>query len=85
MTYCRKHVIHTVGPIYDEDEDEQCAEELGSCYAKSLKLAIQNGLKQIVSIPPPSASFQKSTYLGVTALDLCRHSRQYPQGYTAIR
>ncbi|EIM91151.1 A1pp-domain-containing protein [Stereum hirsutum FP-91666 SS1] len=42
-----KHVIHTVGPIYDEDEDEQCAEELSSCYSKSLKLAVQNGLKQI--------------------------------------
>ncbi|NLG87842.1 MAG: O-acetyl-ADP-ribose deacetylase [Clostridiaceae bacterium] len=41
-----KHVIHTVGPIWQggaNDEDRL----LASCYRNSLKLAVSNGLKTI--------------------------------------
>ncbi|EJD35625.1 A1pp-domain-containing protein [Auricularia subglabra TFB-10046 SS5] len=42
-----KHVIHAVGPIYDEDEDEKCARLLKSCYETSLALAHEHKLSTI--------------------------------------
>ena len=45
----RKHVIHTVGPIYSERDRERCAELLASCYKRSLEVAAQNSLAHIVS------------------------------------
>ncbi|MDR2509959.1 MAG: O-acetyl-ADP-ribose deacetylase [Spirochaetaceae bacterium] len=41
-----KFVIHTVGPVY---EDGKCGEEklLAACYANSLKLAREHGIKTI--------------------------------------
>jgi len=41
-----KYVIHTVGPIWN-DGFHQEPELLSSCYRKSLKLAIKNGIKSI--------------------------------------
>lgn len=38
-----KYVIHTVGPIYRENQGKQ----LRSCYIESLKLAAEKGLKSI--------------------------------------
>jgi O-acetyl-ADP-ribose deacetylase len=40
-----KHVIHTVGPIYRGSRDD--AELLASCYAASLALVEQHGLKTV--------------------------------------
>lgn len=40
-----KYVIHTVGPIYYEDEHP--AERLADCYRNSLMIAINRGLKTI--------------------------------------
>lgn len=39
------HVIHTVGPIYRNGQDN--AMLLRSCYLRSLELAVSNGLKSI--------------------------------------
>lgn len=41
-----KYVIHTVGPIWDDDE-EKCSKQLANCYKNSLKLAENFGVKTI--------------------------------------
>ncbi len=41
-----RYVIHTVGPIYDGDEEDPLL--LASCYRNSLELAMQKGLHSIV-------------------------------------
>jgi len=41
-----KHVIHTVGPVYDES-GSNAARRLASCHRRSLELAIENGLKSV--------------------------------------
>ena len=51
-----RYIIHTVGPIYDEDADDDSvqkgkAELLASCYRTSLELAVKHDLKHIVRDP----------------------------------
>ena len=41
-----KHVIHTVGPVYGEQQGRE-AELLASCYRESLGLARQHGCKSV--------------------------------------
>ncbi|WP_346729935.1 macro domain-containing protein [Chryseobacterium capnotolerans] len=41
-----KYVIHTVGPVWNEDE-EKCLQLLSECYNNSLKLAESLGVKTI--------------------------------------
>lgn len=41
-----RHVIHTVGPVYAEEQGRE-AELLASCYRQSLALAAQHGCKSI--------------------------------------
>ncbi|MDR2869628.1 MAG: O-acetyl-ADP-ribose deacetylase [Deferribacteraceae bacterium] len=41
-----KHVIHTVGPVYQDGVHGE-PELLRSCYRKSLELAVQHGIKTI--------------------------------------
>ena len=41
-----KYVIHTVGPIWNNDE-EKCSKLLANCYRNSLKLAESLGVKTI--------------------------------------
>ncbi|GHB19480.1 O-acetyl-ADP-ribose deacetylase [Salinicola rhizosphaerae] len=40
-----RHVIHTVGPVYAKSEDR--ADQLASCYRKSLELAGGHGFERI--------------------------------------
>jgi O-acetyl-ADP-ribose deacetylase len=40
-----KYVIHTVGPVWNGKSNDD--EKLGSCYQKSLELAVQNGVRVI--------------------------------------
>lgn len=40
-----KYVIHTVGPVWKQDEDEE--KLLANCYKNALKLAKERGLKSI--------------------------------------
>jgi O-acetyl-ADP-ribose deacetylase (regulator of RNase III) len=41
-----KHVIHTVGPVYGEEQGRE-AELLASCYRQSMGLAAQHGCKSV--------------------------------------
>lgn len=41
-----RHVIHAVGPIYDDGQQGE-AERLASCYRQSLRLAADHGLESI--------------------------------------
>ena len=41
-----KHVIHTVGPVYGEEQGRE-AELLANCYRESLTLARQHGCKSV--------------------------------------
>jgi O-acetyl-ADP-ribose deacetylase len=41
-----RHIIHTVGPVYDGGGYEE-AELLRSCYRESLRLAVDGGLKSV--------------------------------------
>ena len=42
-----KHIIHTVGPVYDHFRADEQLIELKSCYVNSIKLAKEHGLKTI--------------------------------------
>jgi len=41
-----KHVIHTVGPVYQRGQQSQ-AETLASCYRESIRVADEHGLKSL--------------------------------------
>lgn len=40
-------IIHTVGPVYHEDEHAEAEELLRSCYRRSLELAMEHGQRSI--------------------------------------
>lgn len=42
-----KYVVHTVGPIYSSSKAELNANQLRSCYQKSLQIAVDHSLKHI--------------------------------------
>ncbi|KND91647.1 O-acetyl-ADP-ribose deacetylase MACROD2 [Tolypocladium ophioglossoides CBS 100239] len=42
-----KHVVHTVGPIYDHADPQRSERLLRSCYEESLKLADTSGVKSL--------------------------------------
>lgn len=42
-----KHVIHTVGPVFDDRDPERSEQLLRSCYDESLKLAVKSGVKTL--------------------------------------
>ncbi len=42
-----RHVIHTVGPVYYENSQEESRNLLCSCYKNSLAVALLNGCKSI--------------------------------------
>ncbi|UNI20444.1 hypothetical protein JDV02_006530 [Purpureocillium takamizusanense] len=42
-----KHVIHTVGPVYDPHNPKESERLLRSCYEESLRLAYRSGVKTI--------------------------------------
>lgn len=46
----RRHVIHTVGPVYSASMKEDCGDLLSSCYRSSLRLASEYELRHIVGI-----------------------------------
>jgi O-acetyl-ADP-ribose deacetylase (regulator of RNase III) len=76
-----RHVIHTVGPVW-RGGDQGEAELLASCYARSLDLAVQHGLKTIAfpaistgvyGYPPEQAATiavtTVATYAGLAELE----------------
>jgi O-acetyl-ADP-ribose deacetylase len=42
-----RHVIHTVGPVWNERSVEECDRLLASCYRASLGIAVAHGLRSI--------------------------------------
>lgn len=42
-----RHVVHTVGPVYDERRDGRCASLLASCYRESCEAALGVGDRSI--------------------------------------
>lgn len=42
-----KHVIHTVGPIWAEHDEEEAARLLASCYVSSLETATEHGCRSV--------------------------------------
>ncbi|KAH9856651.1 A1pp-domain-containing protein [Lenzites betulinus] len=75
------HIIHTVGPIYSSSKADVKAQQLGSCYRKSLQLAVDNSLKHIafpcVSTGAYGFPIEKATHI---ALDVVRKYLDSPEG-----
>lgn len=42
-----KHVIHTVGPVWGQVDEEEAVSLLESCYARSLEIAVELGCRSI--------------------------------------
>lgn len=42
-----RHVIHTVGPVYDPEKPGEMRKLLGNCYHSSLSVALENGLETV--------------------------------------
>ncbi|KAF7327796.1 Macro domain-containing protein [Mycena kentingensis (nom. inval.)] len=57
-----KHIIHAVGPVYSRSDLENRAKQLASCYSTSLKIAVENGLKHITSLPQAFCSISTGIY-----------------------
>ena len=55
----RKHVIHTVGPIYSSGQAANCERLLESSYKVSLQLAVANDCETIVSMPILNSEIMK--------------------------
>ncbi len=66
-------VVHTVGPIYNENKKNECAELLESCYKNSIALALLNECK---SIAFPLISAGVYGYPKESALDIAISSIQ---------
>ncbi|KAH8809133.1 hypothetical protein F5884DRAFT_858635 [Xylogone sp. PMI_703] len=43
---CKK-IIHAVGPVFYDDEEEDCAKALAGCYKTGLQLAVENDCKSL--------------------------------------
>lgn len=67
---CKK-IIHTVGPIWQGGEHDE-AELLASCYASSLQLAVDNGIRTIafpsISTGIFSYPLEEAAYIAVHAV-----------------
>lgn len=50
-SFGRKHVIHTVGPVYSSRDVENRASQLRSCYKTCLDRVVENSLRHIVRKP----------------------------------
>jgi len=68
-----KHVIHAVGPIWREDDQENCESLLARCYENCLDLAIENNCKNIVfpCISTGAYGFPRQKAAEI-AIDICR-------------
>lgn len=69
-----KHVIHAVGPIYDDDEEERCEKQLKGCYDTSLALAVEHKLASIAFSGCAEGPFE-SAYSDEHGQDKYRHIR----------
>lgn len=67
-----KYVIHAVGPIYYNYDEEKAATLLAGCYHKSLDLAIELGVKSIafpaISCGVYGYPLEKATHIAVKTI-----------------
>ncbi len=68
------HVIHTVGPIWDEHDRTEAVRLLGNCYRNSLDLAVELGCRSI-AFPNISTGVYRfpKRLAGETAVTTVRH------------
>ncbi len=77
-----KWILHTVGPIYNENRKDECEELLRSCYKNSIALALLNECK---SIAFPLISAGVYGYPKKEALDIAIGSiQQYAGNMDAV-
>lgn len=48
----RADVLHTVGPRYNKESEQESKSELESCYKTCLKIVEDKGLRSVVSCTP---------------------------------
>lgn len=58
-----RHVIHTVGPIWNETERSLQEKQLENCYKNSLRIALDNGLTSIAFPSISTGAFRFPLYL----------------------
>ena len=70
-----KYIIHTVGPRWDEDNEEQVRKQLKDCYDNSMSLAMEYGLKSIAFplISTGSYAFPKEVGLRIAYDTISRY------------
>ncbi|EAU85473.2 Macrod2 protein [Coprinopsis cinerea okayama7 len=73
-----RHVIHTVGPVYNASQPEEKAELLKSCYKTSLEVAVENGLKH-VAFPSVSTGIYGYPIVDATHIAI-RTTREFLEG-----
>lgn len=77
----RRHVIHTVGPVYAQSEAEEKAKQLASCYRTSMEVAVENGARHVVR------RVSRIPHKGVSLITMrsIRRFRPFRQEYTVIQ
>ena len=80
-----KKVIHTVGPIYGRQSDS--AELLSSCYANSLRLAREHGLRSLAfpSISTGVYGYPVDEAAEVAIGTIIRELKEHPQAFDEVR
>jgi O-acetyl-ADP-ribose deacetylase (regulator of RNase III) len=80
-----KHVIHTVGPVYGEEQGRE-AELLASCYRKSLALARQHGCKSVAfrSISTGAYGYPLEEASGIALKTICEFIREHPKALKVV-
>ena len=80
-----KNVIHTVGPIYGRQSDS--AELLSSCYANSMRLAREHGLRSLAfpSISTGVYGYPVDEAATVALGTIIREINEHPQAFDEVR
>lgn len=80
-----RHVIHTVGPVYGEEQGRE-AELLASCYRESLALARQHGCKSIAfpSISTGAYGYPLEEASRIALKTIREFIREYPDALEAL-
>ena len=80
-----KNVIHTVGPIYERQSNS--AEPLSSCYANSLRLAREHGLRSLAfpSISTGVYGYPVDEAAEVALGTIIREINEHPEAFDDVR
>jgi O-acetyl-ADP-ribose deacetylase (regulator of RNase III) len=80
-----RHVIHTVGPVYGEEQGRE-AELLAACYRQSLALAAQHGCKSIAfpSISTGAYGYPLTEACRIALTSIREFISQHPDAFDLI-